>query len=505
MNEIRIGGLTGSNWRALSDSLSIRAKRRKRVQLTQHDGSLDALLRTTADDAQSGILILAYNRPEFSVASALRRGDKMLDALALWKDEATRVLSALEDASDRIILVSVSGIRFDPADFIEEVTMRTGFELEVRTPLPLAADALAHFDLAARFVSEAEGVLAIYESLEASAQVPSGGHGRPASADVLQAVKDMEAAKAADLQALEKVSTILARVAGGEIKAASGVRSIARIKAVSGGGLLETAKTGADEILRAHSRLETSAAQLEQKIGDRRDQETVLQEALDLTKSELLLLDHELREARQALSAPAPVAARAVPPAQAPAPAKQDAVGSDSVVQLVCNMLETAQAEVGEVERENDVLKAALSLQAEEAGEGLIQEAPVHEAVVDAAPRDVRPPAPSVSAEAKTGLSKWAWLARAYLALRRSAMFNADWYKARYPDVASSGRDPVMHYLLSGGLEGRSPSRHFCSQTYLNYYPDVRAARLNPLAHYLLSGREEGRFLFPVVDEKRDA
>jgi hypothetical protein len=50
---------------------------------------------------------------------------------------------------------------------------------------------------------------------------------------------------------------------------------------------------------------------------------------------------------------------------------------------------------------------------------------------------------------------------RTYLALRRSGGFDSRYYLARYPDVAGTGLDPLMHYVEHGMREGRSPTpRH---------------------------------------------
>lgn len=42
--------------------------------------------------------------------------------------------------------------------------------------------------------------------------------------------------------------------------------------------------------------------------------------------------------------------------------------------------------------------------------------------------------------------------------LKRSGLFDADWYRRRYPDVARDGMDPAQHYILFGASEGREPN-----------------------------------------------
>ena len=75
----------------------------------------------------------------------------------------------------------------------------------------------------------------------------------------------------------------------------------------------------------------------------------------------------------------------------------------------------------------------------------------------------------------------------------KSGLFEREWYLAKNADVASSGQDPVLHYLRFGGFEGRDPGPGFSSQWYLDQNRDVRAEKMNPLVHYLRFGRKEGR------------
>jgi hypothetical protein len=72
--------------------------------------------------------------------------------------------------------------------------------------------------------------------------------------------------------------------------------------------------------------------------------------------------------------------------------------------------------------------------------------------------------------------------------LRGSGLFDAEWYVAQYPDVASSEMDPLDHYLSFGAAEGRNPSRTFDTSAYLADHPSLAAIGVNPLLHYLLDG-----------------
>ncbi len=108
-------------------------------------------------------------------------------------------------------------------------------------------------------------------------------------------------------------------------------------------------------------------------------------------------------------------------------------------------------------------------------------------------------------------------------------LFDADYYRESYPDVAASGTNPLWHFVLRGAFEGRNPHPLFDANFYLSQspkpgdinalcdylqrgdaegrrphplfdpgyysrrYPDVRQARMNSLLHYILHGAAEGR------------
>jgi hypothetical protein len=77
--------------------------------------------------------------------------------------------------------------------------------------------------------------------------------------------------------------------------------------------------------------------------------------------------------------------------------------------------------------------------------------------------------------------------------VQKCTLFDRDWYLENYPDVAAANIDPVRHYLLYGGFEGRDPGPDFSSSRYLNTYPDVVDSGINPLVHYLRFGNREAR------------
>jgi FkbM family methyltransferase len=74
-----------------------------------------------------------------------------------------------------------------------------------------------------------------------------------------------------------------------------------------------------------------------------------------------------------------------------------------------------------------------------------------------------------------------------------SGLFDEGWYIRQYSDVAASGMNPVVHYVLYGAYEGRNPNPVFDTTFYLANNADVRASGINPLLHYIKYGETEGR------------
>lgn len=80
------------------------------------------------------------------------------------------------------------------------------------------------------------------------------------------------------------------------------------------------------------------------------------------------------------------------------------------------------------------------------------------------------------------------------------ALFDRDYYVATYPDLQRARVNPLLHYLLWGGFEGRKPHPLFDSGWYMRRYPDVVQSRLNPLQHYARFGWRENRSPHPLFD-----
>ena len=84
----------------------------------------------------------------------------------------------------------------------------------------------------------------------------------------------------------------------------------------------------------------------------------------------------------------------------------------------------------------------------------------------------------------------------------RSGLFDENYYLGRYPDVAASLIDPLIHYVLWGAFEGRQPHPLFDPTYYLAEYPDVARAGLEPLSHFVSVGGAEGRNPSPHFDSQ---
>ncbi len=74
-----------------------------------------------------------------------------------------------------------------------------------------------------------------------------------------------------------------------------------------------------------------------------------------------------------------------------------------------------------------------------------------------------------------------------------AAAFDADFYRARNPDIEEAGLDPLKHFIAAGWREGRDPTPDFSVRAYLDANEDVALLGLNPFLHWLTHGRDEGR------------
>lgn len=91
------------------------------------------------------------------------------------------------------------------------------------------------------------------------------------------------------------------------------------------------------------------------------------------------------------------------------------------------------------------------------------------------------------------GNIKKAWFdIKSYRTIKRSGLFDEDYYLKTYKNVLVSGINPLYHYMHHGYKENKNPSAVFNGEYYLNKYSDVKDSGMNPLLHYSLYGLEKG-------------
>ncbi len=79
-------------------------------------------------------------------------------------------------------------------------------------------------------------------------------------------------------------------------------------------------------------------------------------------------------------------------------------------------------------------------------------------------------------------------------------LFDVAWYLDQNPELADAGGEPLRHFIRYGAYNGRNPNPMFDVAWYLAAYPDVTDAGLNPLHHYITQGAREGRDPGPDFD-----
>lgn len=92
-----------------------------------------------------------------------------------------------------------------------------------------------------------------------------------------------------------------------------------------------------------------------------------------------------------------------------------------------------------------------------------------------------------------------------YIVIKRSGLFNKDFYTTTYQDIVPTKIDPLMHFIRFGWTELRNPSSAFNTKYYLDANPDVKKSRRNPLVHYIKFGKDEGRKPTPNFERAENA
>ena len=87
------------------------------------------------------------------------------------------------------------------------------------------------------------------------------------------------------------------------------------------------------------------------------------------------------------------------------------------------------------------------------------------------------------------GAAKRNWHAAVRRLIKRSGLFDADYYLEQNVDVASEAMDPLDHYIAHGDREGRRPMPLFDPLHYRRHLKPALPSHRNALLHYLLAGR----------------
>lgn len=80
-----------------------------------------------------------------------------------------------------------------------------------------------------------------------------------------------------------------------------------------------------------------------------------------------------------------------------------------------------------------------------------------------------------------------------YKLIKKSKLFDSNYYLLNNPDVRRADVNPLLHYVKYGWKERRNPSAIFNTNDYLSLYDDVKVSGINPLVHYIKYGKKEGR------------
>jgi glycosyltransferase involved in cell wall biosynthesis len=78
-----------------------------------------------------------------------------------------------------------------------------------------------------------------------------------------------------------------------------------------------------------------------------------------------------------------------------------------------------------------------------------------------------------------------------YFLVKKSGLFDEDYYCLQYPDVRRADLDPLWHFVISGWRENRNPNPNFNCGLYLSLNPDATTNRINPLIHFIKFGNKE--------------
>ncbi len=459
MLHLRIGSFSGIEGRSLRDLFTAKKLKQARAKITRAPKA-EGLGDWIASADSKTLSVVGFDAPAFAVARAMHLGEDPRAALKILVEESRIVLSALDENPASMLLVSVSGAYGDVQHFCDLLVARTSLTLTPakRSKMPWL-DSVLHLDAAQRIVSENTEVIELFDELCASAAL--NGDYEPSADDILTALENKRAVDGQQLEGLEALSGMAAQLGSGDI--------------------------APPKVIKALSAFEKSQAQSVSGLASRRTELARHLDALALERNAALEAKAE---------------------AEGEATAEPDEHRS-ALDDILTDALDVALADVERIEQERELLQDSLlacSLEQPSTSAGgkqsMVSAASAPAQSLETAGTGVMvqeaPNAVELSGETTRRLG-FVRAARDYVLVRRSKLFDAEWYVAYYPDLADV-KDPARHFVMHGAAERRAASRFFSCHGYTEAYSDVNASDWNPLVHYILVGRKEGRRIFPVMD-----
>lgn len=523
MKRAHFSGLSNTPWREVASAIRLkRVPANKGVRLVRSPTGV-ALVEQLANISSEDLLIVGYQPAATAIANALTNGAGLSESLQLWMDERNALLQALQGKAEQIVLFDIDATVSEPADFAQKLMLRFGLEFSSRKSIALPDVNVLDLDLAERFIREDVSALTGHAELDHAALVPGRASPSAPASEYLEAVmaaREADNRLAADVVAF--AATLNDAVENPE-RLASLTKRLGRSKLLEYNGVFGELAETIPSLLRAQQKeifaLQKTSDTLAEELAASRGALALAQDAMDEVVSEhaasRAALDEmsaeqiALRDALEQLLADRILGDEggdevALELRNEQLDANASSIGGSLVGNLLVDVLELSKDERLRLEAEIDLLRGLVELGAETSVSSIIDEGRGGEDQLGGASENVAssnvavrlPTLPGhvvLSRKSLRNPAFWVQTGRDYLLVRASRLFDAKWYLRQYPELARKKRDPILHYLLYGGREGRPASPHFCSAQYMQHNPDVCEKGLNPLVHYLRTGRSEGR------------
>lgn len=497
MRQVYFSGFSNTPWRKVASAVRL-----KRVAVNKGTGLKrrligSSLIQQLGNIGDEDLVVIGYQSAALAIASAIGRGANPKESLDLWIQERDDLLQALYEAAERIILYDIDAAASETTEFALRLAARSGLEFASQKSIALPDIDVLDLELSERIVREDDAAFAGHIELDHSALVP----GRPATSrpasEFAKAVIQARGARNRLTADIEACTASMLDAAETPEKLTSLTRRMGRSKLAE--------RDGAFGALVKAIQLALRAQQKEMKA--------LKKSAHSLTvELEALRAEQSLAQSASAGVFSKRAGERAAPDENAVEQAasrdtRSQLTETSQKDELLLDVLELSKAESQCKDEEIALLRDLLLMGAEISRTSLT--GPIQHGDDDRADEAERggasrssinhPATPSHVVLSRKSLRNpgfWLQTGLDYWLLKRSRLFDANWYLRRYPELARKKRDPILHYLLYGGREGRPASQHFCSAQYMQQNPDVRANGLNPLVHYLRVGRTEGRKTF---------